>query len=72
MPRPAQTVPSRKLTVMLPADKLIRLELYLFSVALGRVPQGAYQAWIVERLDEFFAKFKAEIDAEIATKTRGV
>lgn len=45
-----------KLTMHLPEDVRARLDLYLFSPLEGRIPKGAYQRFIVERIQEFFSK----------------
>ena len=58
MPRQPLITRPRKLTINLPEDVAARLELYLTSVALGRVPQGAYQAFFVERINEFFLRME--------------
>lgn len=54
MPRPALITRPRKLTLHLPEDVALRLELYLTVPELGRVPQGAYQRFLVERINEYF------------------
>lgn len=56
MGRPASIVRPRKLTLHLPEDVATRLELHLFSPGEGRIPQGAWQRFLVERINEFFAK----------------
>lgn len=50
----------RKLTLHLPEDVAIRLDLYLHSEVLGKVPQGAYQAFFTERIEEFFTRIKEQ------------
>ncbi len=52
----AKIIPSVKLTLMLPADVMLKVNMHLFSQALGRVPKGAYQRLITDLLNEFFAK----------------
>ena len=54
MSRRKNIIPSVKLTVMLPEDTLGKLQLHLFSEMEGRVPLGAYQAFLSERIEEFF------------------
>ncbi|MDX2059904.1 MAG: hypothetical protein SFV24_18995 [Gemmatimonadales bacterium] len=56
MPRRPNIVPSRNLTMALPEDVFARLQLYLYSEAEQRVPQGAYQSFFVERINEFFER----------------
>lgn len=43
-----------KLTTTLPESVRAPLDLHLWSEVEGRVPKGAYQAFIVERVREFF------------------
>lgn len=52
----AKIIPSVKLTLMLPSDVMLRMNLHLYSEALGRVPKGAYQKFLSELINEFFAK----------------
>jgi hypothetical protein len=40
----------------LPEDIRAKLDVYLFSAVEGRVPKGAYQAFFIERINEFFAR----------------
>lgn len=54
MPRQPNLIPSRLLHTSIPEPDLARLDLHLFSPLEGRVPKGAYQGWIVERIREFF------------------
>ncbi len=54
MARPRKIDRPRKLTISLPESVATRLELYLTSTALGRVPHGGWQEFIVERIEEFF------------------
>jgi len=43
-----------KLTTTLPEDIRGKLDLHLFSDAEGRVPKGAYQGFLIERIKDFF------------------
>lgn len=43
------------LTTHLPESVSAQLTLHLFSPLEGRVPKGAYQAFFVERIREFFS-----------------
>lgn len=54
MSRRPNTIPSILLNVALPQPTHARLVLHLYSDLEGRVPQGAYQRFFVERIDEFF------------------
>jgi hypothetical protein len=58
MSRQQHIIRPRKLTIHLPEDIAMRLELYLTSVREGKVPQGAYQRFFVDRINEFFAKLQ--------------
>ena len=50
----AKIIPSVKLTLMLPADVALKLNLHLYSPERGRVPKSAYQKFFVELINEFF------------------
>jgi hypothetical protein len=50
----AKIIPSVKLTLMLPADVMLKVNMHLFSPALGRVPKGAYQKLLTDLLNDFF------------------
>jgi hypothetical protein len=54
MPRPANIIRPVKLTTTFPEDVMTRLELHLFSDVEGRVPHGAYQQFLCDRIREFF------------------
>ena len=43
-----------KLTTTLPEDIRGRLDLHLYSELEDRVPKGAYQRFLIERIQEFF------------------
>jgi hypothetical protein len=58
MPRKAAIVPNRHLHTTLPEHLAARLELFLWSEVEGKVPQGAYQAFISARIVEFFDKLE--------------
>jgi hypothetical protein len=47
-----------KLTTTLPEDVHGRLMLHLYSPGEGRVPKGAIQRFLVERITEFFSNYK--------------
>jgi len=55
MARPPLILRPVKLTTHLPEDIRAKLDLYLYSPSEGRVPKGAYQKFITERILEFFA-----------------
>lgn len=54
MPRRPNLDRPVKLTLVLPESVRARLDLHLFSELEGRVPQGRYQAFFLERIQEFF------------------
>lgn len=54
MPRPKNVIPTVKLNLKLPEDIRTRLDIHLYSELEGRVPQGHYQAFFIERCREFF------------------
>ena len=43
-----------KLTTTLPEDIRVKLDLHLFSDLEDRVPKGAYQKFLIDRIQEFF------------------
>jgi len=54
MPRPRNLEPSIPLKLKLPESVRVRLDLHLFSPLEGRVPQGRYQEFFIDRIKEFF------------------
>lgn len=54
MGRRKELDPRVPLFLMLPASVRTRLDLHLFSELEGRVPQGSYQQFFLERIREFF------------------
>lgn len=48
-----------KLTTCIPEDLRAKLDLYLYSHLEGRVPKGAYQKFLCERIREFFDKLES-------------
>lgn len=53
MPRHADINRPTKLTLMLPATVRARLDKHLYSPSMGKVPLGAYQAFFIERINEY-------------------
>lgn len=47
-------IPTVKKLLTLPEDVVAKVDLFLFSDLEQRVPQGAYQAFYVARIKEFF------------------
>jgi hypothetical protein len=41
-----------------------KLDLYLFSEVEGKIPKGAYQQFLIDRITEFFNKRKADEPTE--------
>ncbi len=60
MPRKRLLIRPRKLTIHLPGDVAERLEQFLFSSTVGKVPAGAYQDFFTARIEEFFGRAKVE------------
>lgn len=58
MPATAKIDRPTVLHMHLPLSLRVKLDLYLWSELEGRVPKGAYQAFFIERLQEFFGKEK--------------
>lgn len=54
MPRRPSPVPLEHIHVTVPAAEKQRVELLLYSEAERRVPQGAWQGFILERIREYF------------------
>ena len=54
MGRRPNLIPSVMLNVALPLDIHTRMTAFLYSELEGRVPHGAYQSFLVERIREFF------------------
>jgi hypothetical protein len=50
-----------KLTTTFPEDIRLKLDLYLFSQAEQRVPKGAYQTFLLERIRKFFANRQLQL-----------
>jgi len=63
MSRRPNVIPSVKLTTHIPLDVMNRLNAHLYSPVEGCVPRGAYQKFLVERINEFFLR-----DSQNATK----
>ena len=43
-----------KLTTYFPEDVRTKLDLYLYSELEGRIPKGAYQQFLMDRIRDFF------------------
>ena len=54
MSRPPSILRSSKINLCLPEDLRARLDLLLYSDSEKRVPQGAYQRFFTNLLNEFF------------------
>jgi hypothetical protein len=54
MPRQKLIHRPRKLTIHLPEDVASRLDLFLFSPVIGRIPDGSYQKFFTGRIVDFF------------------
>ena len=48
----------------LPEDLWTRLTLHLYSEVEGKVPKGAYQSFIIDRIREYFREVKPNASSE--------
>jgi hypothetical protein len=48
------------LNLSLPETMRAKLDMLLWSPAEGRVPRGAYQAFFIDRINEFFSKVESK------------
>lgn len=55
---PRTLVPTEHLHVKLAAPVRAQMDLYLYSELEGRVPKGAYKAFLEKLINEFFSKAK--------------
>lgn len=51
-----------RLHMALPEDVRAKLDLYLYSEVENRVPFGAYQAFFVQRIREFFSETRTYLN----------
>lgn len=49
------------MTLKLPESVRTRLDLHLYSDLEGRVPQGSYQKFFIERIQEFFGSRRLDL-----------
>jgi hypothetical protein len=56
MARPRKVMRSIEKTICLPENLVAKVELELFSEVDGKVPFGAWQKFVVARLEEYFAR----------------
>lgn len=63
MPRAPNINRPISLHTTIPEDLWTKLTLYLYSEVEGRVPKGAYQSFITERIREFFNQSKEQSSA---------
>lgn len=69
--KPPKILRPIRLSTTIPEDVRAKLDLYLYSEVEGRVPFGAYQKFIVERTQEFFAERRKYLtDAECTVVRR--
>lgn len=58
------------LNLVLPESVRTRLDLLLWSTVEGKVPRGAYQAFFLDRLNEYFERLKENTDGrQLPTST---
>lgn len=60
MPRPRKATPSRKRMTFLPEDLAAEVEILLFSEIEGRVPHGAWSAYVEQLIRQDLAARKRE------------
>ena len=68
MARRPNPIPSLQLNVALPLDVHTQLTAHLYSDLEGRVPLGAYQRFLVERIREFFGSRRLDLAPYAATE----
>ena len=56
MGRKPKIIKPVQLCLKLPQDLLLKLQLHLYSEVEGRVPQGSYQEFFTELLQDYFAE----------------
>jgi len=61
-----------KLTTTLPEDIRALLDLHLYSPLEERVPKGAYQAFFIERIREFFDTKTLDLSLYCRVPSRGM
>lgn len=67
MPRPPAIVPNTHLHTTLPPVLATRLEILLWSEVEGRVPRGAYQTFLIARIQEFFDTKRVDLSPYLNT-----
>ena len=67
--RPANIIRPSKLTTTLPEDLRAKLDLHLWSELEQRVPVGAYQRFLVERIVEYFNSTSLDIGEYLGLPT---
>ena len=67
----AKIIPSVKLTLMLPADVILKMNLHLFSPAQARVPKGAYQVFLSQLINDYFSKVNDNATSDRGTDPNG-
>lgn len=67
MPRPPAIIPNRHVHTTLPPELATRLELFLFSEAEQRVPKGAMQQFLIQRISEFFSHRSVDLSPFLRT-----
>jgi hypothetical protein len=72
MARHADIIRPVKLTTTLPEDVRTKLDLFLFSDLEGRIPKGAYQTFLVDRIRDFFDSRSLDIGTFAGLPTSAV
>lgn len=68
MPRKAEIDKRVSLYLMLPMSVRGRLDMHLYSELENRVPQGAYQAFFLERIRDFFDSRSIDLAPYLGTE----
>ena len=72
MSRQPDVIRPIKLTTTLPEDIRVPLDLHLYSELEGRIPKGAYQRFLIERIQEFFSSRSLDLGEFVGLPTPAV
>lgn len=71
MPPRRLITPTIPLTITLPEPVMSKLQGFLLSDRMGKIPKGAYQRFFVERIEEFFRKLETNGDTLLKEMENG-
>ena len=63
MSAPFKPIRPVRLHTTLPEDMKAKLDLYLYSEAEQRIPKGALQEFLMERIEEFFSSRRLDLES---------